>query len=319
MTVTIAAPAEHEVLRVVAERVRTDSRPGQRTDGLRVALAIEGGGMRGAITGGMALALHEQGLLPAFDHVYGASSGAITGAWLLSSTPEGLRGWTEPAFVKALIRRANALRGRPIVDVRWLVEHLYRYVFPLDFSSILANPIEYHPLATDVETGASIDLHPLIDDTQALRLAIRASAALPVLGGRRFYDAGLSESVPYHTALKQQATHILVLRSRRETDCAQPIRTAPFVARTALRRGSADLRAAYLARESRLASDDARLAAHDANPHAHPSIMSLRPDPATPLVGCVSRDDRHLATALEAGRTAVQWAFPAYSTAPLFA
>ena len=34
--------------------------------------------------------------------------------------------------------------------------------------------------------------------------------------GRRFYDAGLSESVPYRTALAQGATHVLVLRSRRD-------------------------------------------------------------------------------------------------------
>ena len=50
-----------------AVRQGATSRPGARTDGLRVALAIEGGGMRGTVTGGMALALHELGLLPAFD------------------------------------------------------------------------------------------------------------------------------------------------------------------------------------------------------------------------------------------------------------
>jgi hypothetical protein len=41
------APA-HEVLRVLAARARAGSRPYR--DGLRVALAIEGGGMRGVIS-----------------------------------------------------------------------------------------------------------------------------------------------------------------------------------------------------------------------------------------------------------------------------
>ena len=85
----------HEVLRALTSRERGGSQPGARADGLRVALAIEGGGMRGAISAGMAFALHELGLLPAFDAVYGASAGAITGAWLLSSRPEGLLGWTD--------------------------------------------------------------------------------------------------------------------------------------------------------------------------------------------------------------------------------
>jgi hypothetical protein len=102
----------HEVLRVLAARARSGSRPRAREDGRRVALAIEGGGMRGTISGGMALALHELGLVPAFDAVYGASAGGISAAWLLSSNPEGLRGWTEPAYAKTLIRRSGLLRGR---------------------------------------------------------------------------------------------------------------------------------------------------------------------------------------------------------------
>ena len=97
----------HEVLRVLGERARAGSLPGERRDGLRVALAIEGGGMRGTISAGMALALDELGLVSAFDAVYGASAGAITGAWLLSR-PEGLRGWTEPAYGRAATHAAFA-------------------------------------------------------------------------------------------------------------------------------------------------------------------------------------------------------------------
>src|SRR6266576_197554 len=67
----------HEVLRVLGARTAEGSLPGARTDGFRVALAIEGGGMRGTISAGMALALDELGLVSAFDAVYGASAGAI--------------------------------------------------------------------------------------------------------------------------------------------------------------------------------------------------------------------------------------------------
>jgi hypothetical protein len=50
-----------QVLRLLRDRVRAGSRPGQRADGHRIVLAIEGGGMRGTITAGMALALQEAG------------------------------------------------------------------------------------------------------------------------------------------------------------------------------------------------------------------------------------------------------------------
>ena len=212
---------------MLASRARAGSQPGARQDGFRVALAVEGGAMRGTISAGMALALDELGLVTAFDAVYGASAGAITAAWLLSR-PQGLRGWTEPAYARAFIRRSGLLRGRPVADVRSLIEELYQTTFPMDFAAVLASPIEFHPLATEAVTGQSTDLRPLIGTQVELRLALRASAALPLLAGppvdlrgRRFYDAGLSESVPYRTALAQGATHVLVLRSRRDPPTAQ--------------------------------------------------------------------------------------------------
>jgi predicted patatin/cPLA2 family phospholipase len=211
-----------EVLELIEERVRTGSRPVHRDDPHRIVLSIEGGGMRGTVSAGMALALHELGVVSAFDAVYGSSAGAISGAWLLSSEPERLRGWADPDYAKTLIRWSSLLRGRPVVDVRTLVEEVYQTEFPMDFASILASPIEYHPLGTDAETGESTDLRPLITSPVELRLALRASASLPFLagppvelGGRRFYDAGVAESIPFRTPLAQGATHVLLLRSRR--------------------------------------------------------------------------------------------------------
>jgi predicted patatin/cPLA2 family phospholipase len=221
----------HEVLRVIDERVRSGSKPGQRSDAYRLALSIEGGGMRGTVSAGMAIALFELGVVSAFDAVYGSSAGAITGAWLLSSEPPRLRGWADPDYARTLIRWSAMLRGRPVVDVRTLVEEVYQTEFPMDFASVLANPIEYHPLGTDAETGESTDLRPLVTGPAELRLALRASASLPFLagppvelGGRRFYDAGVAESIPFRTPLAQGATHVLVLRSRRPltTEAAGP-------------------------------------------------------------------------------------------------
>ncbi len=285
----------HEVLRVLAARARAGRQPGRHDDGFRVALAIEGGGMRGTVSAGMALALDELGLVTAFDAVYGASAGAITAAWLLSR-PEGLRGWTEPAYARAFIRRSGLIRGRPVADVRALIEELYQTTFPMDFAAVLASPVEFHPLATDAATGQSTDLRPLVGTPAELRLALRASAALPLLAGppvefagRRFYDAGLSESVPYRTALAQSATHVLVLRSRRDPviwpDGRAPSRSVRLITRTTLRRESPALRAVFLSRDARLAADDRHLADYQAPPPARqsaPAPTSPAPDSALP-------------------------------------
>jgi predicted acylesterase/phospholipase RssA len=305
--------------------------PGHRDDPYRIALSIEGGGMRGTVSAGMALALHELGAVPAFDAVYGASAGAITGAWLVSSTPEGLRGWADPDYARTLIRWSAVLRGRPVVDVRTLVEVVYQTEFPMDFDSVLASQVEYHPLGTDAETGESTDLRPLIADPAELRLALRASASLPFLAGppvelrgRRFYDAGVAESIPFRTPLAQGATHVLVLRSRRPlardagdgpypngadgadnlngSAVLRPPRSIRVLTRTTLRNESMALRTALLTRRVRTAADLARILAMEAEGNA----LMIYPPATTPPVSRLTTDSRLLSGALESGREATR-------------
>jgi predicted acylesterase/phospholipase RssA len=248
---------------------------------------------------------------------------------------------------RAFIRRSGLLRGRPVADVRALIEELYQTTFPMDFAAVLASPVEFHPLATDAATGQSTDLRPLCGTPAELRLALRASAALPLLAGppveldgRRFYDAGLSESVPYRTALAQGATHVLVLRSRRDPaatpDGRGPGRSARVIARTTLRRESLALRAAFLGRDARLAADDRRLAEYESAPPARPgtatsaaappgiappsapvtlaphapaAVFSIRPPAGSPTVSRLATDGRLLRAAFESGRAAAHAAF----------
>src|SRR5262249_1458276 len=163
--------------------------------------------------------LDELGLVSAFDAVYGASAGAITGAWLLSR-PQGLRGWTEPAYARAFIRRSALLRGRPVADIRALIEELYQTTFPMDFAAVLASPPGPAPRAAPPPPPpppprpppppppppAAPPPAPPPPRPPPPPPPLRA--APPVrFDGRRFYDAGLSESVPYRTALAQGATH----------------------------------------------------------------------------------------------------------------
>ena len=63
------AQLRHPVLEAVWERARSGSKPGQRRDAYRIALAIEGGGLRGSVTAGMASAVTHLGLADAFDMV----------------------------------------------------------------------------------------------------------------------------------------------------------------------------------------------------------------------------------------------------------
>jgi predicted patatin/cPLA2 family phospholipase len=304
------------VLGLLRERVGSGSQPGLRSDGYRIALSIEGGGMRGTVSAGMAHALYELGLLPAFDAVYGTSAGAITAAWLVSSFPEGLRGWARPDYARTLIRWRAMLRRRPVVDVRTLVEVVYQTEFPMDFGSVLASEVEWHPLGTDAVTGAATDLRPLVADPAEVRLALRASAGLPflagpavVLRGRRYFDGGLAEPIPFRTPMAQGTTHIVVLRSRpfralpvEPFPAPRPAREARFLTRTFLRRESLDLRTVYLGRTARTLADVISVAGMEEAGTA----LSIFPPVSVPRVGRLTTDGALLEAAFEVGRQAVR-------------
>ena len=85
-TATKEQLSHHPVLQLLAQRVATNSTPGNRAKGdtAHLALAIEGGGMRGSVSAGMAAAIATLGLTDAFDSVYGSSAGSIVGSYMIS-------------------------------------------------------------------------------------------------------------------------------------------------------------------------------------------------------------------------------------------
>jgi predicted patatin/cPLA2 family phospholipase len=286
----------------------------QRPPGARIALVVEGGGMRGAVSGGMALALHELGLAGAFDAAYGSSAGALNAMWLVSGrVRDGIPTWTDPRLIAELISRRRALLRRgPVVDVRGLVEERYEQLSPGLFAAVLGARTELHPLATDVATGEAVDLHGAIADAPTLRLALRASAALPylagepvALAGRRLVDAGLSAAIPFRAALADGATHVLVLRSRIAGEAVRPPGRAGTVLTGALlRRLGPAVAASFATRLERELADEALLAEHDADPARAPAILSLRPAPGSPVPGRLEADVAVVRGGLEAGRAA---------------
>lgn len=222
----LVSPVQPTVAEVIRGRFASES----RADGHRLVLVVEGGGSRGVYSSGMVHALEQLGLARVFDAVYGTSAGAINAAWLLCGRAgRGLQAWTDAAIMRRAIDPARMLRGRPAFDLNYLVHKVYDGLHPMDFPAILANETTFHPIATDIHTGEPVDLHPFIVDKVTLQTALRASSGLPLLagppvelGGRRYFDGGLSETVPVRSALKAGATHALILRTRRADERRPP-------------------------------------------------------------------------------------------------
>jgi predicted patatin/cPLA2 family phospholipase len=284
---------DHPVVRTLWRRHQERSRPGARTDGRRVALVIEGGGMRGVVSAGMTAAIEQLGLRNAFDEVHGASAGAFNAAFLLAGQAAYLAtlycyGFGDPRFVSAL----RALRGGPAFDMDHVINHVWTRERPLRFEEIANSGIELHCTATDADRALVVDLTEL-HSQHDIRCAMRGSARLPWLAGgpvefrgMRLLDATLAEAIPVHVA-RTAATDVLVLQTRPHGVRHTPL--SPLVAKLTdryLRAINPDL---VTLRETRSARYDAlteELAAHAADPEAHtPAVCVIRPAAGAIVIG----------------------------------
>ncbi|MGI8816559.1 MAG: patatin-like phospholipase family protein [Pseudonocardia sp.] len=315
--------AAHPVLDVLLARCADGSGPGRRLDEHRVVLVVEGGGSRATYSSGMVVAVEELGLTRCFDAVYGTSAGSLSGSWLVAgSAATCCAGWWRPGLMVRVTDVVRGLRGRPVIDIEYLIQTAAQEQgIPLDWQAVLDSPIPLHPVATDVETGDSVDLHSTITDKASLQLALRASACVPLLaglpieiGGRRFVDGAVAEPLAFHTALADGATHVLVLRTRRadqEAFEATRIEKA-VVARLGATRAPGLVRVMGTHLERRRA-DDGRLARHTSTPEpAGPHLFEIRPPEGADRVSPLETDPKRLQRAVMVGREALHsaWADP---------
>jgi predicted acylesterase/phospholipase RssA len=76
----------HGVIELMVRRFKERTTPQNRTDDSTLAIAIEGGGMRGAVAAGMAAAIYSLGFIDSIDVIYGSSAGSLIGAYMVQST-----------------------------------------------------------------------------------------------------------------------------------------------------------------------------------------------------------------------------------------
>ena len=106
----------HPVVEAIYNRINNKNItgvPGNRLDNRRIALAIEGGGMRGCVAAGMASAIHYMGLEDAIDVVYGSSAGSLIGAYFISEQM--------PYFGPEVYYDLLTTTGKDFIDTRALL------------------------------------------------------------------------------------------------------------------------------------------------------------------------------------------------------
>jgi predicted patatin/cPLA2 family phospholipase len=291
-TVFTGEQRAHPVVQTLRRRRAENSRPGSRADGRRVALVIEGGGMRGVVSAGMTVALEQLGFRDVFDEVHGASAGAFNAAFLLAGqAPYGCalygHGFGDPRFVSL----GRALRGGPAFDMDYVINEVWTHQRPLRFEAILHSGISLHCTATDADRAEIVELAQL-ESAEDIRGALRASGRLPWLAGppvnfrgRRRLDATLAESIPVQAAFTR-ATDVLVLQTRPlGVIHAPPSRVVARLTERYLRGVNPRLVELHQTRSTRYDELSARLAVQASDGSAIPSVCVIRPPAVATTIG----------------------------------
>src|SRR5450755_3061858 len=173
----------HPVLELLARRAERAHRAGAPTDGARLALAIEGGGMRGVVSAGMTAAIELLGLTACFDLVVGTSAGALNGAGLLAGVADACCNAYHAVFTtRRFINPYRLLIGRAAIDVVFTLDHADERLDAARHSRTVASRIPLHCIAVDVDTALAGDLTDLRSE-EDLRCALLASSRMPWIGG----------------------------------------------------------------------------------------------------------------------------------------
>lgn len=274
---------------------------GDRSDSATLALVIEGGGMRGALSAAMAGVLEAEGITPCLDLVVGTSAGAVNAAAVAAGAAQDMAASYADVFcAREYADPRRLLRGRPAVDTGRIVGTTDE-LLDLATRALSAEQVRLAAVATDVATADAVALEER--EPASLLTALQASGTLPLVGGppvelhgRRWLDGGIAAAVPLAAARDLGATHALVLTTR-------PRGTAPswgwsdVLVERYLRRLNPDLATAYRDRPQRYAAERAEMGT---GRHLGVATTVLCPGAHDPLPSRMERDADLLRVAVAA-------------------
>jgi predicted patatin/cPLA2 family phospholipase len=211
----------HPVIEVLQARLREGCAPGVRNDPHRLALVLEGGGMRGVVSAGMTAALERLGLTRCFDLVVGSSAGALNAAALVAGVARPAAAMYHTVLAsRKFVNPIRLLFGRPALDVRFVLAHASTDVDADRHERTIASPIALHCVALDVDSARTREFTGMRTKDELWQVLL-ATTRMPWVGGdpvpiegRRYIDGALTCPIPIGHAVDAGATHVLVLQTR---------------------------------------------------------------------------------------------------------
>jgi predicted patatin/cPLA2 family phospholipase len=217
--VTTSASPQHPVIEEIVRRkkaARSANTP--PTGAPKLGLVVEGGGMRGVVSGGALVAMERLGLCGVFDEVYGESAGAINSCYFLAKQAK----FGSAIYLEDLtsLKFVNPLRVGTIIDLDYAIDVVVTSVKPLNVAAVLSSPSKLYIALTNALTGEARLVDVKREHIPLLTL-LKASGAIAPLYNRHvlidgipFVDGGITNPIPVGSAIANGCTHILVLLTR---------------------------------------------------------------------------------------------------------
>ena len=199
---------------------------------MKTGLILEGGAMRGMFTAGVIDVMMEAGIV--FDGVIGVSAGAAFGCNYKSrQIGRVIRYNTRFCQDKRYGGFRVLLKTGDYYSREFCYEEVPLYHDAFDFDAFESNPVEFHVVCTDVETGKPV-YHLYGDRTDHAFEWIRASASMPLVSriaeidGAKLLDGGIADSVPvqYFESIGYNRNSVVLTRPegyRKKKDSLLPL------------------------------------------------------------------------------------------------
>ena len=167
---------------------------------MKKGLVLEGGGLRALFTAGVTDVMMENRIR--FDGLIGVSAGATFGCNYKSEQPgRALRYNINFKDDPRYMSWRSFLKTGDLVGAEFSYHVLPNQLDIFDYETFRRNPMEFHVVCTDAETGEPV--YKQLDDMTDEGLDwIRASASMPIvsrpvqLEGRKLLDGGIGNSIP---------------------------------------------------------------------------------------------------------------------------
>lgn len=167
---------------------------------MKTGLVMEGGALRGLFTAGVIDVFMENGIT--FDGAIGVSAGATFGCNIKSGQiGRALRYNVKYCKDKRYFSFLSLILTGNLFGKNFCYHKIPEKLDPFDNDAFEKNPMEFHLVCTDVETGKPV--YKKCDRLDGENLEwVRASASLPLVSevvevdGMKLQDGGISDSIP---------------------------------------------------------------------------------------------------------------------------